>query len=102
MATLFGDIRLAARLLLKNKGFTLAAVAALALGIAANNTAFTIVNGVLLRDLPFDDPERILAVGVKNAPGATFPSTTCRIPTLGTGRRPRKCSKASASSPSRA
>jgi putative ABC transport system permease protein len=72
MTTLFGDIRLAARLLLKDKGFTLAAVAALALGIAANNTVFTIVNGVLLRDLPFEHPDRILAVGVKAGPGALF------------------------------
>ena len=43
--SLFSDLRLAARLLLKDKWFTLAAVAALALGIAANNTVFTLVNG---------------------------------------------------------
>jgi putative ABC transport system permease protein len=70
MSTLLGDLRLAARLLLKDKWFTLAAVAALALGIAANNTVFTIVNGVLLRELPFEDPERIVAVGLKTRPGA--------------------------------
>ena len=63
---MWADLRLAARLLLKDKWFTLAAVAALALGIAANNTVFTIVNGVLLRDLPFDDPDRIVAVGVRS------------------------------------
>ena len=68
--TFWNDVRLAARLLLKDKWFTLAAVAALALGIAANNTVFTIVNGVLLRDLPFDDPDRIVAVGVRANPGA--------------------------------
>jgi putative ABC transport system permease protein len=70
MHTLIADARLAARLLVKDKWFTLAAVAALALGIAATNTVFTIVNGVLLRDLPFDDPDRIVSVGVSNAPGA--------------------------------
>ena len=70
--TFWNDVRLAARLLLKDKWFTLAAVTALALGIAANNTAFTIVNGVLLRDLPFNDPDRIRAVGVKAGPGALF------------------------------
>jgi predicted permease len=69
--TFWNDVRLAARLLLKDKWFTLAAVAALALGIAANNTVFTIVNGVLLRDLPFDEPERIVSVGVKNSQNAT-------------------------------
>jgi len=68
--TFWNDVRLAARLLLKDKGFTLAAVAALALGIAANNTVFTIVNGVLLRDLPFEDSDRIVAVGVRSGPGA--------------------------------
>ena len=68
--TFWNDVRLAARLLLKDKWFTAAAVAALALGIAANNTVFTIVNGVLLRDLPFDDPDRIVAVGVLANPGA--------------------------------
>jgi putative ABC transport system permease protein len=70
---MWADLRLAARLLVKEKWFTCAAVAALALGIAANNTVFTIVNGVLLRDLPFDDPDRIVAVGVRNGPGASFP-----------------------------
>jgi predicted permease len=69
----FNDVRLAARLLRKDKWFTLAAVAALALGIAANNTVFTIVNGVLLRDLPFEDPDRIVSVGVRTSPGAQNP-----------------------------
>jgi hypothetical protein len=64
--TFWNDVRLAARLLLKDKWFTLAAVAALALGIAATNTVFTLVNGVLLRDLPFEDPDRIVSVGVRN------------------------------------
>ena len=71
--TFWNDVRLAARLLLKDKWFTLAAVAALALGIAANNTVFTIVNGVLLRDLPIDDPDRVVSVGVHSGPGAINP-----------------------------
>ena len=72
--TFWNDVRLAARLLLKDKWFTLAAVAALALGIAANNTVFTLVNGVLLRDLPFDEPDRIVGVGVRNPPDAPEPA----------------------------
>jgi hypothetical protein len=67
------DLRLAVRLLLKDTWFTLAAVAALALGIAANSTVFTLVNGVLLRDLPFDEPDRIVAVGIRSGPGAANP-----------------------------
>jgi predicted permease len=71
--TFWNDVRLAARLLLKDKWFTLAAVAALALGIAATNSVFTIVNGVLLRDLPFEDPDRVVSVGVRNPANALSP-----------------------------
>jgi predicted permease len=57
------DLRLAWRLLVKDRWFTLAAVAVLALGIAATNTVFTLVNGVLLRDMPFAEPDRIVQLG---------------------------------------
>ena len=40
-------------------------LSSLALGIAANGTVFTLVNGALLRDLPFDAPDRIVALGVE-------------------------------------
>jgi len=48
------DLRFAARLLSRDRWFTLAAVLTLALGIGANTTVFTLVNAVLIRDLPFD------------------------------------------------
>jgi putative ABC transport system permease protein len=57
------DLRFAARLLLKERWFTAAAVLALALGIAANNTVFVLANGLLLRDLPFAEPDRIVTIG---------------------------------------
>jgi putative ABC transport system permease protein len=47
-----------ARLLMRRPGFTTAAVFALALGIGANTVVFTIVNAILLRNLPFDHPSR--------------------------------------------
>jgi predicted permease len=55
-----GDIRLALRGLSKHKGFAFAAVITLALGIGASTAIFTIVYGVLLRPLPFSDPDRIV------------------------------------------
>jgi putative ABC transport system permease protein len=57
------DARFGLRLIVKERGFTAAAVVALALGIAANNTVFVLVNGLMLRDLPFADPDRIVTIG---------------------------------------
>src|SRR4030081_2961701 len=66
MNKLFQDIRYGFRMLLKNKGFTAVAVIALGLGIGANTAIFSLVNGVLLRPLPFPDPERIIYFEGKN------------------------------------
>jgi predicted permease len=63
---LWQDVQYAARLLMKDRGFTLAAVSVLALGIAANATMFTAVNAALLRDLPFDAPEQIVSLGTRD------------------------------------
>jgi putative ABC transport system permease protein len=60
MNTLIQDIRYGLRMLLKYKGFTAVAVIALGLGIGANTAIFSLVNGVLLRPLPFPDAERII------------------------------------------
>jgi len=54
------DLRFAARLLSRDRWFTLAAVLTLALGIGANTTVFTLVNAVLIRDLPFDRANEIV------------------------------------------
>jgi putative ABC transport system permease protein len=56
------DVRFAARLLAKDRHFTLAAVVALALGIAATNTVFTFINTALFKDLPFEDARRLVEV----------------------------------------
>jgi putative ABC transport system permease protein len=62
------DLRFAARLLLKDRWFTLATVVALALGIGINSTMFTIVNA-MIRGLPIDHPDRILSVNARDGAG---------------------------------
>jgi len=59
---LWRDVEFAIRLLIKDKWFTTVAAIALALGIGVNATVFTFVNAVLIRGLPFDDPDRIFAL----------------------------------------
>jgi putative ABC transport system permease protein len=60
------DLHFATRLLIKGRWMTVVAVVALALGIGANSAVFTFVNAVILRGVPFPDPEQVVSLGTRD------------------------------------
>jgi predicted permease len=75
METFLADVKHACRMLARSPGFTATAVAALALGIGANTAIFSVVNTVLLKPLPYPQPDRIVQL-VNTAPQGKFPGAS--------------------------
>lgn len=80
MHTLVSDLRFTLRQLRKNLGFTLTAALTLALGIGAATSIFSLVNAVLLRPLPFPQPDRLMSVRPENHTGGVVAPTNLSYP----------------------
>ena len=79
METLLKDIRFGIRNLLKHPTFAITALLTLAIGIGANTTIFSFVNGILLRPLPYPDSERLVVIN-ETAPKRGIPSMSISFP----------------------
>jgi len=72
MRTVFADLRFAFRVISRTPSFATAVISVLAIGIGANTAIFSIVNAVLLRPLPFEEPERLVRIFTHSGDGEPF------------------------------
>ena len=77
MQTFWQDVQYGLRMLLKNPGFSAIAIVTLAIGIGANTALFSVINGVLLSPLPYEEPEKLVALYAKSK---EFPRSSISYP----------------------
>src|SRR3954447_10582179 len=78
LSTLVQDVRFSLRQFRRTPGFAIAAVVVLALGLGANTAIFSVVNALLLRPLPYAEPDRLAAVFERNHTDQLFNSVSPR------------------------
>jgi hypothetical protein len=79
MDTFLHDLRHSLRMFWQSRGFTAAAVAALALGIGTNTAVFSVVNAVLLKPVPFPDPDRVVAFMAASPDGTNMAASPAKF-----------------------
>src|SRR5690242_17421827 len=73
------DLKFAIRQMLKNPGFTAVAVLTLALGIGANTAIFSVLNTIMLRSLPYAEPDRLVRVFATSPQSQNFPHSVANF-----------------------